>query len=157
MKKTRDGAESNDDGNKNVNSSGDSKPPKPSPHGGITIADTTNEAGKRQPPQGNKGGGHDNNNGLFVAGGQQEWEILLALFSSNLCFATEGPGRNNDHFDSAEDAEEKGQDKESKKGTDDGTHDPPEMKREKSAGRNDGEAGEEKTLERCATLRRHPQ
>lgn len=36
----------------------------------------------------------------FVSGGGEEWAALLALFSSNLSFAIEGPGRTNDHNES---------------------------------------------------------
>ncbi|CAM9387818.1 unnamed protein product, partial [Ectocarpus sp. 8 AP-2014] len=46
----------------------------------------------------------ENGKGLLVPGGKKEWKMLLALFSSNLSFATEGPGRNYDHNDDDQDA-----------------------------------------------------
>lgn len=46
----------------------------------------------------------ENAKGLLVPGGKEEWEMLVALFSSNLSFATEGPGRNYDHNDEDQDA-----------------------------------------------------
>ncbi|CAM9478757.1 unnamed protein product [Ectocarpus sp. 4 AP-2014] len=46
----------------------------------------------------------ENGKDLLVPGGKEEWKLLLALFSSNLSFATEGPGRNYDHNDEDQDA-----------------------------------------------------
>lgn len=166
--RTSDGGESNGGGGTSDKNSSNSKPPQSSQQGDTVIAGNQSEAGKpqgagpggsptAQVAGGRKNDGYDSTHGLFVAGGAQEWEILLALFSSNLCFATEGPGRNNDHYDSVEDAEEKGQEKESKKGKDGGTHDQPEPRKEENLGRKQIEAvkGEETTLERFVARRRH--
>ncbi|CAN0184109.1 unnamed protein product [Pylaiella littoralis] len=74
--------------------------------GGATEVDEM-KAGQPQSPAAEKGSssndddGHDTN-GVSVAreDEEEEWRALLALFGSNFCFATEGPGRNNDHYES---------------------------------------------------------
>lgn len=140
-----DGGESTGDANNSSNSN-----PSKSQQGEVTVAaDKSNKAAESA--EGDKDEGHEDTDELFVAGGQPEWEILLALFSSNLCFATEGPGRNNDHYDSADDKEEKGDEGEGMKGTDDATRDQVGAKEEKtSIGKGEAarEGEEEKTLER---------
>lgn len=134
-RRASDGGESNRDGTKN-----NSQPQ--------AVAAPAAEA-----PEESKYGGHDNDNDLFVAGGRQEWQVILALFSSNLSFATEGPGRNNDHYDPADDDKEKGEEGESTKEEANGSPDQPETKRAKIRDRKEGDEGEaeDKTSERSAT------
>lgn len=72
------------------------KPTAPSSAGPPQANEEAATAAEGHAPTGGHGDS-DNGKGLLVPGGREEWEMLLALFSSNLSFATEGPGRNYDH------------------------------------------------------------
>lgn len=155
--KTSDRGERNGGDGTNDNNSSNARPSRSSPQGEFTKADSANEA--LEPQAADSGASaasaasaasEESKEGLFVTGGEQEWEVLLALFSSNLFFATKGPGRNNDHYDSVDDHEEKGKDGESGKKTGDGTHDRLKTPKDdiQDRRRGDTEDREETTLER---------
>eukprot|EP00752_Nemacystus_decipiens_P007697 g6880.t1 len=151
------GSCTNDNISRNVSNSSPQGESKTGDDKHVAAKAQASDSGASPAPQsaeGNKGDWHDNTNSMLVAGGVQEWEILLALFSSNLCFATEGPGRNNDHYDSAEDEEENRAKSESMKEKKNGAEDQPATKEEENPRGRESEAreGEKVTIERCKAL-----
>eukprot|EP00903_Cladosiphon_okamuranus_P017392 g16020.t2 len=153
--KTGDGGESSGRDSTNDNKGNNAKSSNSSQEGEFTKADSANEVVEPQVAGSGASAAavaaEASKEGLSVAGGRQEWEVLLALFSSNLCFATEGPGRNIDHFDSIDDHEEKREEGESVKGKGDETQDRLKPHEEKNQDRRTGNTGEgeKKMLERC--------
>ncbi|CAM9355835.1 unnamed protein product [Ectocarpus fasciculatus] len=79
------------------------KPTAPSSAGPPQIVKEAATAAEGHAPADGHGDS-DGGEGLLVPGGKEEWEMLLALFSSNLSFATDGPGRNYDHNDEDQEA-----------------------------------------------------
>ncbi|CAB1116155.1 unnamed protein product [Ectocarpus sp. CCAP 1310/34] len=82
------------------------KPTAPSsadPPQAVAEAATAAAEGHAQTDRHGESENSESGKDLLVPGGKEEWEMLLALFSSNLSFATEGPGRNYDHNDEDQD------------------------------------------------------
>lgn len=55
--------------------------------------------------EGNQDGHNGDTDSQPALEGKEEWQVILALFTSNLSFANEGPGRINDFYDSGDDKE----------------------------------------------------